>query len=135
MSVANFVFGQSDDYKAARAAPASEYDRGLAWSALLLASLGLVMVYSSSIATAESSRYTGYNATWFLFRHALFLGCALAAALAVFLLPVRFWQSAAPWLFTGTLALLVLVLVPGVGREVNGAKRWINLYALNVQPS
>ena len=135
MSVANAVSARREDFKAARGAPAGEYDRGLAWSALLLASLGLAMVYSSSIATAESSRYTGYSATWFLLRHALYLGCALAAALAVFLLPVRSWQKAAPWLFTGALLLLVLVLVPGVGREVNGARRWINLYALNVQPS
>jgi cell division protein FtsW len=122
-------------YVFARNAPAAEYDRSLAWAALLAAALGLVMVYSSSIATAESSRHTGYNSAYFLARHGVYLALALAAATAVFLVPVRGWQRAAPWLFLGTIALLVLVLVPGVGREVNGARRWLSLHAVTVQPS
>jgi cell division protein FtsW len=48
---------------------------------------------------------------------------------------VRYWQKAAPWLFLACVALLVLVLVPGIGREVNGARRWISLGAVNLQPS
>ena len=79
----------SQTFVFARNAPDAEYDRALAWAALLLLTLGLVMVYSASIATAESSRYTGNNAAWFLARHALFLGAALGAALTVFLVPVR----------------------------------------------
>jgi cell division protein FtsW len=116
-------------------APAPEYDRSLAWAALLLVSLGLVMVYSSSIATAEASRYAGNNPAYFLVRHGIFLAIALCAATAVFLVPVRHWQAAAPWLFVAGIALLVLVLIPGVGREVNGARRWLNLYVATVQPS
>jgi len=119
----------------ARNAPAAEYDRALAWAALLLAALGLVMVYSASIATAEGSRYTGNNPAWFLARHALFLAAALLSASIVFLAPARFWQHAAPWLFVCGMALLVLVLVPGFGREVNGARRWIALPLFSVQPS
>ncbi|MGD9953883.1 MAG: putative lipid II flippase FtsW, partial [Burkholderiales bacterium] len=92
-------------------------------------------VYSASIATAEASRFTGANAAFFLVRHALFLGVALAAAIAVFLLPVRFWQKAAPLAFLASLVLLALVLVPGIGREVNGARRWLDLGAFTVQPS
>ena len=125
----------SRTYVFARNAPSAEYDRSLAWAALLLAATGLVMVYSASIATAESSRYTGANAAWYLARHAVFLGAALSAAIAVFLLPVKFWQKAAPWLFTGGVALLVAVLVPGLGREVNGARRWLDLPLISVQPS
>src|SRR5262249_57286588 len=106
-----------------------------AWAALILAALGLVMVYSASIATAESSRYTGNNAAWYLARHGVYLGAALAAALAVFLVPVRFWQGAAPWLFGAGVLLLVLVLVPGLGREVNGARRWLDIPFASVQPS
>ena len=122
-------------YVFARSAPDAEYDRSLAWAALLLAAAGLVMVYSSSIATAESSRYTGNNAGWYLARHALFLSAALGSAIAVFLVPARWWQKAAPWLFAAGVALLVLVLIPGFGREVNGARRWLDMPVVSVQPS
>ena len=134
--MASFVFGQSNTRNVRTAgAPAPEFDRSLAWAALLLVSLGLVMVYSSSIATAEAGRYTGNNSAYFLLRHSLFLALALSAATAVFLVPVRLWQKAAPWFFAACVVLLVLVLVPGVGREVNGARRWLNLGVANMQPS
>ncbi len=125
----------SQTYVFARNAPNAEYDRSLAWAALLLAAMGLVMVYSASISTAEASRYTSNNAAWFLARHGLSLTTALAAAIAVFLFPVRWWQLAAPWLFVASVALLVLVLIPGAGREVNGARRWLALPVVSVQPS
>jgi cell division protein FtsW len=125
----------SQTFVFARNAPDAEYDRTLAWAALILAATGLVMVYSSSIATAEASRYTGYNAAWFLARHGVFLGASFLAALVVFLVPARWWQLAAPWLFVLTVALLVAVLIPGIGREVNGARRWLALPVISVQPS
>jgi cell division protein FtsW len=125
----------SRTYVFARNAPDAEYDRSLAWAALILSATGLVMVYSASIATAEASRFTGHNSSWYLARHALFLGAALAAAIFVFLVPARLWQKAAPWLFLVAVALLVAVLVPGVGREVNGARRWLDLKVLTAQPS
>jgi len=115
--------------------PVAEYDRSLVWSALLLAALGLVMVYSASVATAEASRYTGQNPAYFLLRQAVFLAASLFAGAVVFLLPMRGWQKAAPWLFLCGLVLLVLVLVPGLGREVNGARRWLDLRVLSLQPS
>ena len=119
----------------ARNASAAEYDRSLAWAALLLAAAGLVMVYSASIATAEANRYTGNNAAWFLARHTIFLAAAFAAAVTVFLVPARWWQRAAPWLFLAGVALLAIVLIPGIGREVNGARRWLALPVISVQPS
>jgi len=119
-------------YVFARNAPSAEYDRSLAWAALLLAAMGLVMVYSASIATAEANRS---NAGWYLARHGLFLTAALIAAIAVFLVPARLWQKAAPWLFLGGVALLAVVLVPGFGREVNGARRWLDLPLFSLQPS
>jgi cell division protein FtsW len=127
MSVASYVF--------ARNAPAAEYDRSLAWAALLLVAIGLVMVYSASIATAGASRYTGYNPAYYLVRDSLFLAVALPVATSVFLVPMKLWQKSAPWLFVACVALLVVVLLPGIGREVNGARRWINLYLVNLQPS
>ena len=125
----------SRTYVFARSAPDAEYDRSLAWAALLLAAAGLVMVYSASIAIAEASRFTGNNSAWYLTRHAVFLAGALCAAILVFLVPARLWQKAAPWLFVAAVALLVAVLVPGIGREVNGARRWLDLQVLTVQPS
>jgi len=119
----------------ARNAPDAEYDRSLAWAALLLAAGGLVMVYSASIATAEANRYTGFSATWFLMRHGMFFAVALGAALMVFLVPAKHWQQAAPLLFLGGMALLIAVLLPGIGREVNGARRWLALPLVSVQPS
>jgi len=115
--------------------PAAEYDRSLVWVVLLLAALGLVMVYSASIATAEASRYTGQNPAYFLLRQAVFLAASVLGGALVFLVPARGWQKAAPWLFLCGLVLLVLVLVPGLGREVNGARRWLDLRVVSLQPS
>jgi cell division protein FtsW len=113
----------------------SEYDRSLAWAALLLVATGLVMVYSASIATAESSRFTGGNSAYFLVRQSVFLAAALFAATLTFMVPVRFWQKGSMWFFLACGVLLVLVLIPGLGREVNGARRWLNLVVFNLQPS
>ena len=111
------------------------YDASLAWSALLLLAIGVVMVYSSSIAMAEVSTHTGYRAWYFLARHVVFVAIGLAGAAITFQIPVRAWQRMAPWLFMGGIALLVLVLVPGIGKSVNGSRRWLSLFVVNVQPS
>ena len=117
-----------------RAAPA-QYDQALAWSAIALLALGLVMVYSSSIAIAEGSRVSGQQPMYYLIRHATFLALSLALATMAFQLPTRVWQKLALYLFLVGAGLLVLVLIPGVGREVNGSQRWLPLYFFNVQPS
>jgi cell division protein FtsW len=113
----------------------AEYDESVLWTALLLATLGLVMVYSASIATAESARVTGGQASWYLVRHSAFLAASVVAALVAFQVPMRVWQRAAPWLFVAGVIGLALVLVPGIGREVNGARRWIPLGPVSIQPS
>jgi cell division protein FtsW len=114
---------------------AVEYDAGLLWTALALLGLGLVMVYSASIASAEVSRFTAGKSAYFLYRHAIFLGVSIATALFVFQVPMRVWQQIAPWLFLAGVVLLTLVLLPGTGREVNGARRWLSLGVTTVQPS
>ena len=53
----------------------------------------------------------------------------------MFLIPARWWQKAAPWLFFAGVVLLALVLIPGFGREVNGARRWLDLPGFGFQPS
>ena len=116
-------------------APLAEYDQGLVWATLLLLGVGLVMVYSSSIAIAEGSRASGYQPSYYLMRHSLFVAASMSAAVAVFQVPLRLWQQAAPFLFLCGAALLVLVLIPGIGREVNGSQRWISLHFATLQPS
>ena len=113
----------------------SELDEGLLWVAALLLLIGLVMVYSASIAFAEGSKFTGYRAHYFLLRHAVSLGVGLIAAWVAFQVPIAIWQRFALPLFLFGVALLVLVLIPGVGRSVNGAQRWISLGFTTLQPS
>jgi cell division protein FtsW len=110
-------------------------DLSLAWAALLLLAIGLVMVYSSSIAMAETASHTGYRAWYFLARHAVFLAVGLGAGAVAFQIPVKAWQRLAPWLFIAGAVLLVAVLIPGVGKSVNGSRRWLALPLFNVQPS
>jgi cell division protein FtsW len=96
--------------------------------------IGTVMVYSASISLADSPRFN-VTPTHFLARHLLALGIAFSAAVLAFQVPMQTWQRLAPWLFCGAFALLVVVLVPVVGKGVNGARRWIPLGVLNLQPS
>lgn len=111
------------------------YDQALVWITLLLLGFGLVMVYSASIAMAEASKATHHQASYFLVRQAIYLAISVVAALIIFQLPIAFWQRIAPYLFIAGLFLLALVLVPGIGRTVNGSRRWISLVVLNLQPS
>jgi cell division protein FtsW len=93
------------------------------------------MVYSASIATAEGSRFTGHSRPTSSCATASSCAIGLIAAVVVFQVPLRVWQQGAPWLFLLGVALLVLVLMPHVGREVNGARRWLPLGLVNLQPS
>jgi cell division protein FtsW len=113
----------------------STLDPALVWSAVLLGSIGLVMVYSASISMAEAERFTGFMPTYFLVRHAAYLAIGLACAAALFKVPVWLWQRASPWLFVLGILLLVIVLIPGVGHEVNGARRWLPAGITTFQPS
>ncbi len=114
---------------------AASYDQSLLWAVLLLLGFGLVMVYSASIALAEADKMTGHQTTYYLVRHAIYLVIGGLAGLIAFQLPTRVWQQGAPFLFLVGLALLVLVLIPGIGREVNGSRRWIPLVVATLQPS
>ncbi|MCL6554751.1 MAG: putative lipid II flippase FtsW [Burkholderiales bacterium] len=123
----------STPFKAQHAKP--EYDQGLLWVSLLLLAFGVVMVYSASIAIADAAAYTGHRETYFLLRHVLYVLVGLVLGFIAFQFPTRALQKLAPWLFVAGICLLVLVLVPGIGREVNGSRRWISLVFFNLQPS
>ena len=77
----------------------SELDELLLWPALGLLLFGMVMVYSSSIALAEGSRFTGHQPMYFLLRHSVFLCVGLVAGVMAFQIPLRLWQQAAPGCF------------------------------------
>ena len=111
------------------------FDQSLIWSAILLLSLGLVMVYSASISIAEAGRGTNGYPAYFFVRHGIYLGVGLLAGLIAFQIPVQLWQKYSFHLFLLGVLLLVLVLIPGIGHEVNGSQRWISLLAANFQPS
>ena len=114
---------------------APTYDQGLLWVTLMLLGFGLVMVYSASITLAEADKATGHQSTYYAVRHAIYLLIALLAGFVTFQIPTRFWQKVAPYLFLAGLVLLIMVLIPGVGRQVNGSQRWIPLGFATLQPS
>ncbi|MBX9817446.1 MAG: putative lipid II flippase FtsW [Burkholderiaceae bacterium] len=109
------------------------FDQPLVWVTVALLLWGLVMVYSASIAMPDNPKFSNYTHTHFVVRHALSLVVAFVAALIAFQFPLQTWEKLAPWLFVLSLVLLIAVL--GVGRGVNGAKRWISLGIMNFQPS
>src|SRR5690625_6088305 len=96
---------------------------------------GLLMVYTASIALRDGTEYQGYGRYYFVIRHAIFMGLGLLSAAAVVMVPMKRCQEWSLPLFFVGLILLVLVLVPGIGREANWARRWIPLGIINLQPS
>ncbi|WP_094299068.1 putative lipid II flippase FtsW [Noviherbaspirillum autotrophicum] len=112
-----------------------EYDQPLVWVVVLLMLFGMVMVYSASIALPDSPKYANYKSYHFLVRQAGFIAVSMFAGLLAFRVRVETWQRYAPYLFVATLVLLMMVLVPGIGKGVNGAKRWLSFKVFNLQPS
>jgi len=111
------------------------YDYNLFWAALILLGLGLVMVYSSSVDSAAASKLSNYESYYYLVRQSIYILLGFILGYICFLIPIYFWQRTAPYLFILGLILLIIVLIPGIGREVNGSRRWISLIFFNFQPS
>ena len=111
------------------------FDQALVWVTVALLMFGLVMVYSASIAMPDNPKFARYAHTHFLTRHLFSLTVAGLVAFLAFQVPVATWEKGAPWLFVVSLVLLMLVLVPFIGKGVNGARRWITLGFMNFQPS
>ncbi len=115
--------------------PQAQFDELLIWVFVSLLAIGLVMVYSSSIATAEASKFTAFNPAYYLMRHGIFIALGVVAGVFAFQMPVQMWQNLAMPLFIIGGVMLILVLIPHVGREVNGSRRWLSLFVINLQPS
>ena len=134
-----FSGSASDAVVGGRSRPSKmmDYDQPLVWVTVLLMLFGLVMVYSASIALPDSPKfaYLGDKNEYFLYRQMMYIAVSMAAAAVVFRVPIAVWQKYAPLLFIGTLVLLMIVLIPGIGVSVNGARRWLPLKVMNLQPS
>lgn len=111
------------------------FDQHLLIVAISLMLLGLVMVYSASIALPDSPKYANYLPTHFLLRQSIFIFIGLCVGFVAFRIPTEFWEKYGHIFFVVTILLLGLVLVPGVGKGVNGAHRWLPLKIINLQPS
>jgi cell division protein FtsW len=112
-----------------------DYDQLLVWAILSLMLIGLVMVYSASITLADGPKYANYSSNYFLMRHVISLVIAIGVGIWVFNIPTKVWDRYSPVIFGFTVLLLIIVLIPGLGKGVNGAKRWIPLGLMNFQPS
>jgi cell division protein FtsW len=112
-----------------------DYDQLLVWAVLSLTLIGLVMVYSASITLADGPKYANYSSNFFLIRHVISLVIAIGVGIWAFKIPTKVWDRYSPVIFGFTVLLLIAVLIPGVGKGVNGAKRWIPLGVMNFQPS
>ena len=108
------------------------YDVPFILAVTAVLALGLVMVASAS--TSISARVYGDPLAYF-WRQSVYLVIAAGAMTLVTRVPMRLWERAGPALMLAAMVLLVLVLIPGIGREVNGSMRWIGFGAFNVQPS
>lgn len=111
------------------------FDQTLLWVVAALLCWGLIMVYSATVAMPDNPRFRNLSHEHFLIRQAIAIGVGSVAALLAFQVPMSRWEKWSPWLFFATLLLLALVLLPFIGREVNGARRWIPLGFMNFQPS
>ncbi|WP_282341934.1 putative lipid II flippase FtsW [Pseudomonas sp. PS02288] len=99
---------------------------------LALLGLGLVMITSASSEVAAAS---SGNPLYHMIRHLVYLGIGFVACAVVMMIPLATWQRLGGMLLLGAIGLLVMVLIPGIGREVNGSMRWIGFGMFNVQPS
>jgi cell division protein FtsW len=108
------------------------FDRYLLFAVLGILAVGLVMVASASMAVSEQQFNTPFH---FLFRQLFFLLISGVAVIIILKVPVEKWEELGPPLFLFALVLLVFVLVPGIGRVVNGSRRWIGVGPLGLQVS
>ena len=110
-------------------------DQALVWVVVALLMWGMVMVYSASIAMPDNPRFARYAQTHFLTRHVISMLVGSVMALLAFQVPTETWEKVARPLFVIALVLLAMVLIPFIGKGVNGARRWISFGIMNFQPS
>jgi len=108
------------------------FDLPLLISTIMLIALGLIMVGSASTSIAE--RQNG-EAFYYLWRQLTYLSFALMCSFLIFNIPLKFWKQNGPTLMLINVVMLLLVFIPGLGREVNGSMRWIHFGPVSLQLS
>jgi len=99
---------------------------------LILIALGIVMVFSASTPAAKNQFDNIY---YFLYQQLIAFGIGFAALMAASFINYKFYKKIAWFIFGGSLILLILVLIPGIGTIYNGAQRWISIGSFDLQPS
>jgi cell division protein FtsW len=118
---------------AAAPAPWLAQDQVLLGLVLVLTAAGIVMMGSASMDFAAEEKNN--NPFYFLIFHTGYVSLGLLIMGVATRIPLAFWSRTGPVLLVAGLLLLVLVLIPGIGRERNGATRWMGIGPLNLQPS
>lgn len=108
------------------------FDPWVLFSASALVLFGFVMISSASMDVALERNGSPY---FYVIRQAIFMLLALVGAIVVWRIPIDFWQRTGHWWMLGSMVLLIAVLIPGIGREVNGSSRWIPIGPINLQAS
>ncbi|SIT09492.1 putative lipid II flippase FtsW [Neptunomonas antarctica] len=108
------------------------FDPWLLGPAIALVLTGFVMITSASMDVA-AEKFGG--PFFFAARHGFFILLAMVASIVAVRIPIKYWEKYGPILLGVGFVLLILVLIPGIGREVNGSRRWISLGLLNLQAS
>ena len=111
---------------------AKKIDKTLFFLIVGLSCFGLLMVYNAS--AAEALRDFG-NKYYYLKFQLLWLGVGFLLMLLTSLINYKFWLKLAPFIFFINIFLLLLVLFPGIGYQIKGARRWLNLGFFVIQPA
>lgn len=110
------------------------YDLPLVIATSILVGLGVLMVYSAAIALADGPR-ANYSRYSFVLRQAAFVGVGMFVATMVLTVPMQAWRRMTIGLFLFATLLLVLVIIPGIGKKANNAMRWLPIGPVTFQPS
>lgn len=108
------------------------YDRFCLAAVIGLVLVGLLMVASSSIVIADKEYHQAF---YFLTRQVSYLGLGFLIGLFALRIEINTWQAWSGPLLIATMVLLLLVLIPGIGRTVNGSRRWLDLVVMRIQVS
>lgn len=127
-----FIRWLTTDYRRPNEKPG--IDTNILFSVIILLTIGIVMVYSASIAYAAKASGTG-NQYYYLFRHIISIALAIVGGILAFSQPTELWKKYSHIVITVTIVLLIAVLIPHVGKLVNGSRRWIPFGIMNLQPS